>query len=82
MEKTLPLYKDLTRESSILTITREEASESGDSYCITVRVINQSKWKSMIHTMLSTSMEEETFGLSVRHLIGLDTSSTISMSEC
>lgn len=63
---TLPDYKKLTKESSIVTITKEEASESGDSYCITVRVINPSKWKAMIHTMLTASFEEETFGLSVR----------------
>ena len=60
------MYAELTKDSAIITIVDEELSESGESYRIVVRVLNELKWKKMIHNLLTASHESESFGLTVR----------------
>jgi len=60
------MYADITQQSSIITVVDEALSDTEDSYTVTLRVLNESKWKKMIHSILKSSHEEETFGVSIR----------------
>ena len=59
-------YKQITAVSSIVSVTHEEASDAGDSYTVVLRVLNASKWQKLIHSILKSSYEEETYGVSIR----------------
>ena len=60
------MYKEITSNSNIISVVSEEESETGETYRIVLRVLNDSKWRKVIHKLLAASAEEETFGISVR----------------
>ena len=60
------MYADIIKDSSLIQVINEELSESGDSYSIVVRVLNEDKWKGLIQKMLIASHKEETFGVIVK----------------
>ena len=59
-------YKLFTKESTILSVLNEEENEDGSSVILTVRVLNDSKWKKTIKDILMSSSDAETFGVTVR----------------
>lgn len=60
------MYKDITNNSTIVTVTDEIESEDKESYTITLRVLNNTKWQKMIHSILKSSYDDESFGVTVR----------------
>ena len=60
------MYADITSTSSIVSVTREEASEDAESYTVVFRILNEVKWKRLIHSILKSSHDSETFGVSIR----------------
>ena len=60
------LYADITSSSSIVSVTSESLADDELSYTVVFRILNDSKWKKMIHSILKSSHEDETFGVSVR----------------
>lgn len=60
------MYKDITKNSTILTVVSEEASESKETYKIVLRINSDSKWRKVIKDMLEAAAETEEFGIIVR----------------
>ena len=60
------IYSEMTSNSSIVSVNSEQLSEDESSYTVVFRILNQVKWKKMIHSILKSSYEEETFGVSIR----------------
>ena len=46
-------YKLFTKESTILSVLNEEENEDGSSVILSVRVLNDSKWKKTIKRSIS-----------------------------
>ena len=59
-------YAEITGNSFIISVTSETLSEDELSYTVVFRILNDSKWKKMIHSILKSSHDDETFGVSVR----------------
>lgn len=59
-------YVEMTAASTILSVTREEIDAESESCTVVFRIHNETKWKSMIHSILKSSLEAETFGVTVR----------------
>ena len=59
-------YANITSSSSIVSVISESLAEDELSYTVVFRILNDSKWKKMIHSILKSSHEDETFGVSIR----------------
>jgi hypothetical protein len=59
------VFKDITRESRILSILSETVGDDG-AYTASIRVISQPKWDKMIVSILKAAHESEDFGSIIR----------------
>ena len=60
------MLSEITSNSSIISIHTENVNEEDKTYTGIVRVLNPVKWQKMIHKILMTSQEVETFGASIK----------------
>jgi len=59
-------YSEITENSSIVTVISEKEEEDRSSCTVVFRVLSEIKWKKLIHSILKSSYEDETFGVTVR----------------
>lgn len=59
-------YKELTSNSSIISIINEEKNEEENTVLLTIRVLNDTKWRKLIFAALKASHEDESFGTSIK----------------